>query len=149
LDNHNCGQANRERFQRAICFRCLTEFGFSYIAAVETNKFTFRLASIVVTFSHMQLALSQMRGDGLQDIAIVRRRHAAVAATFIYIISTGREHPRRMRFARRRWIFSTLSVYRMDNFVACIGFRRRRSNNLPMLLVSTDSAQGVVVMLQL
>jgi DDE superfamily endonuclease len=47
-----------------------------------------------------------MRGDGLQDIAIVRRRHAAVAATSIYIISTGRDNPRRMRFARRRWIFS-------------------------------------------
>jgi hypothetical protein len=108
FETHTYCQAKRESSQRAICLRCLADVVFSYMAAVETKQTTCRLTIIVGIFSFKskQLALSQMRGDGLLDIAIVRRRHAAVAAAFIYTISTGRGNPRRMRFAKRRWIFS-------------------------------------------
>jgi hypothetical protein len=88
--------------------RCLVEVIFSHVAAVEAERKTCRLTSFFGNFSYnfKQLALKQMRTDNLQDIAIVRRCHAAVAAAFIYLISTGRPNPRRMGFERRRWIFS-------------------------------------------
>jgi hypothetical protein len=47
-----------------------------------------------------------MRRNGLRDLAIVRRHYAAVAATFIYMISTGKGNLRRTRFSRKDLIFS-------------------------------------------
>jgi hypothetical protein len=106
--SHLLPSYKQRRFQRA---RSLAEVIVSYMPAVTPEPTTCRLPIFVYTlfYTSKQQALSKMRRNGLRDISIrtmVRRRYAAVVATLIYMISTGKGNPRRTRFSRRRWNFS-------------------------------------------
>jgi hypothetical protein len=68
-----------------------------------------------------------MQRNALGDIAIVRKRYAAVAATSFLLekeILEERDSQQGIEFS-----LITFTDYQLDNFVACIGCRRGRSSN--------------------